>query len=805
MEKKKEEILAMENRILLEKQKLNAYLMQWDMADDLLLQEKVEDMQRSLDSLQKEFLLFKGRMEEKEAVNEGKEENHLAAAPSEKGGLDAGKYGIDIQKLEEPWGGHQEPGKGEIANSEKESGGLEKREPARMHVESTEPDIQKPADGKRDIEKTIGKSLMGVIASSFIFISIILFAVMLLPSMSDGFKIATMFLGSAIFTLAGMWNLKRERYHTFFLILSGCGIGAFYVSLLVTRFYFQAIDMIPFLALVLVWTVLVCILGRKKCQAFAWVGQSGNLISVIFCSGYLSCDGEYSLFFLLLGFYIAASMLYTLLYFDKTFIKNILNFGFSLAGVFAFLIAMQSLRTDLWEGMEDGIMAAEYHPAGVFCLQIVSVLLMLYLLVQIVLMYRTRSGENVIFFSVLKILELCALVMAAGCLADTMPSGGAWSAPVIFLLMLLALVAYEWRCRKERQGLRFFYEAASVFGMTLALLGMEILECHISIMPLVLGLLVAGYLLKNQLFLYLSLGELLVFRFVTLFEKDFPRMERAGWMLLYIGLCLILHHWIGNAHRLRIDKGLEEKKRRRSLEYRMVHSEEIHRLLVYVFFFFLFSNDIRYLIDMFAPYMDSFGRKELWNFFICIILGSVNLVISLYFQKKEYIEMPAIKRFGTLVCTAFQALCMIYAVDVLWMLEQEILHILMVLFAIALFSVNTRNLIRKYPGMLCGAYIGLKFTLLLYVILSSFDAPDVAVSIGCFLFAILCIGLGFIFHYRPIRIYGLVLSLISTVKLILVDLAYGNAGELALGFFICGILCFGISMIYHGIDKKYKE
>ena len=805
MEKKKEEILAMEDRILLEKQKLNAYLMQWDAADDRLLQEKVEDMQRSLDSLQKEFLLFKGRIEGKEAVNDGKEESSLAADPSEKDGPGVREGGIDIQKLENLEKGYPKPGKEEIPDSEKKSGGLGMGEPVCVHGETKEPDIQKPVDGKRDIEKTIGKSLMGIIASGFIFISIILFAVMLLPSMSDGFKIATMFLGSAIFTLTGMWNLRRERYHTFFLILSGCGIGAFYVSLLVTRFYFQAMDMVPFLALVLVWTVLVCILGRKKCQAFAWIGQSGNLISVIFCSGYLSCDGEYSLFFLLLGFYIAASMLYTLLYFDRTFIKNILNFSFNLAGAFVFLIAMQFLRTDLWEGMEDGIMAAKYHPAGVFCLQIVSILLMLYLLVQIVLMYRTRSGENIIFFSVLKILELCALVMAAGCLADTMPSGEAWSAPVIFLLVLLALVAYEWRCRKERQGLRFFYETASVFGMTLALLGMEILECHTSIMPLGLGLLAAGYLLKNQLFLYLSLGELLGFRFVTLFEKDFPRMERAGWTLLYIGLCLILHHWIGNAHRFRIDKGLEEKKRRRSLEYRMVYSEEIHRLLVYAFFFFLFSNDIRYIIDMFAPDMVSFERKELWNFFNCIILGSVNLVISRYFQKKEFIETPKIKKSGTLVCTAFQAFCMIYAVDVLWMLEQEILHILMVLFAIALFSVNTRNLIRKYPGMLCGAYIGLKFTILLYVILGSFDALDVAASIGCFLFAILCIGLGFIFHYRPIRIYGLVLSLVSTVKLILVDLAYGNAGELALGFFICGILCFGISMIYHGIDKKYKE
>lgn len=808
MGERKEELLAMENRILLEKQKLNAYILKWELDDDLLLQEKVKDMQKSLDSLQREFLLFKGLVEGKEALEGVKSlKNQEMEEPV---CLNAWQPGMQIQnrsseeRIEqspEKNGKGQEPeavsGRDDALRMSKleaeKKGEQEKASPSGIQEASSKKQLQ-------DLEKTIGKSLMGVIASGFIFISIIMFAIVMLPSMSDEFKIAAMFLGSAAFTIVGMLNLKREDYRAFFLTLAGCGIGAFYVSLLVTRFYFQAIGVLPFLVLVLVWTVPVCIFGRKKSRVFQWIGQCGNLISVIFCSNYTSSEGEYSLFFLLLGFYIGASMLYTLLYFEKTFVKNILNFVFNLAGAIVFLIGLSDLCPGAQEGMEAG-----YHSAAAFCGQLVSILLILYMIAQIVLMYRTRSGENVLGFSILQIFEVGVLILAAGWLGDAFAFNEKWIFLICFVILLCALAAYEWRCRKERQGLRCFYETVSVIAMNWALHNTEALEFHISIMPIVLGLLVAAYLLKNRLFLYLSLGELFFFRFVTLFEDDFSRMERMGWTMFYIVLCLLLHHFIGNADRARIDMGLEEKKRKRTPEYLMAYSEEIHRLLVYAAFFFLFSADIKHVIDALAPDMNSSSQGSLWNFLTCILLGSVNFLVSCYFQKKEYAQMPDIKRFGAVVCTCFQGLCMIFTLCIIQTMEQKVLHILLILFALALFSINTKNLIQKYPGMLCGAYIGLKFTVLVYVILSSFDASNAVISVGCFLFAILCIVAGFCFHYKPLRIYGLVLSLVSTVKLILVDLAYGSAGELALGFFICGILCFGISMIYHGIDKKYKE
>ena len=119
-----------------------------------------------------------------------------------------------------------------------------------------------------------------------------------------------------------------------------------------------------------------------------------------------------------------------------------------------------------------------------------------------------------------------------------------------------------------------------------------------------------------------------------------------------------------------------------------------------------------------------------------------------------------------------------------------------------LFMANTKNLLERHKGMWPGIYIGIKLTVLVITILSSYDTVNYVISISVFVFAIISIIIGFKFNFKSFRIYGLILSLISVAKLILVDISYDNTLGHALSFFVCGILCFVISMIYHLIDKK---
>ena len=89
--------------------------------------------------------------------------------------------------------------------------------------------------------------------------------------------------------------------------------------------------------------------------------------------------------------------------------------------------------------------------------------------------------------------------------------------------------------------------------------------------------------------------------------------------------------------------------------------------------------------------------------------------------------------------------------------------------------------------------------------MSSLNAVNYVVSITFLLLAILFILIGFIGEYKYIRIYGLVLTMISIFKLVMLDIKYENTLGNAISFFVSGVLCFAISMIYNYLDKKIGE
>ena len=90
-------------------------------------------------------------------------------------------------------------------------------------------------------------------------------------------------------------------------------------------------------------------------------------------------------------------------------------------------------------------------------------------------------------------------------------------------------------------------------------------------------------------------------------------------------------------------------------------------------------------------------------------------------------------------------------------------------------------------------------------ILGSYEAASYLVSISLLLFAILSIVFGFYKDAVTFRLYGLVLSIVSVIKLIMFDIRYDSTLENAVSFFVCGLLCFVISFLYNRIDHRLKK
>ena len=98
-----------------------------------------------------------------------------------------------------------------------------------------------------------------------------------------------------------------------------------------------------------------------------------------------------------------------------------------------------------------------------------------------------------------------------------------------------------------------------------------------------------------------------------------------------------------------------------------------------------------------------------------------------------------------------------------------------------------------------------KLTAWLFVLFCGFSLPKVLLSVGLLVLAVLLILFGFWKSRKPVRIYGLILVLVSICKLILLDISYGKLELRAFSFLICGVICFGISFLYNRMDKNNSK
>ena len=75
-------------------------------------------------------------------------------------------------------------------------------------------------------------------------------------------------------------------------------------------------------------------------------------------------------------------------------------------------------------------------------------------------------------------------------------------------------------------------------------------------------------------------------------------------------------------------------------------------------------------------------------------------------------------------------------------------------------------------------------------------------SVCCMICALVCAIIGFRFEIGGLRLYGLILTLVCVVKLVMIDITGLNGFEHALAFVAGGLVCFGISALYHYAVKR---
>lgn len=96
-------------------------------------------------------------------------------------------------------------------------------------------------------------------------------------------------------------------------------------------------------------------------------------------------------------------------------------------------------------------------------------------------------------------------------------------------------------------------------------------------------------------------------------------------------------------------------------------------------------------------------------------------------------------------------------------------------------------------------------TLVPFLLCYAWNTSGIIADVVAIVIATTYIILGFKFTYKLPRIYGLVVIIIMIFKMIMLDYNHSSSVGYAIGFFVSGVICLAISLIYNVIDKKMVE
>lgn len=725
MNERLEKLIIFEKRLLADRKQMLELLEETHMSgenDSKLVEYKLDCFQKELVYLSKQTTLLKEEL----LAQEKKEEVPVEPA-------------VDTEKVVVPESVVPEP--------------IVKTEPVKPQIEKP---VQPAAETKQESkwasfansagwEKTIGKSLMGIFASVLIFISLILFATLLLPYFNDTAKMITTYVVSTAFLGLGLWKMKKDSQNKFYIALTGCGMGALYISLLLSNMYFKVLGDIPLYVLIAIWGIGVVVFSKERSKIFQVIGELGITIAMLFGCALCLDEGDVVKFIVLILFYIISFGVFYVVHYQEEFADNLMQQVFNVINLSFIGIACLGFSGEAITRMEVWM-------------------LFVLVLASLASCFWHKTEKESFSFCIFGMIYLMMAYVILACFCSHR-----WIFGILaYLSAILFMVLFQWKKTEEQEGkyiVQWILYVVAIIGVCCWENGFA----YGAVPLLILPALAAGFWTKNILFRY---AGLLVGAGYLFLVSDMNEYVHYLLCLVVIAAAHVLLYWRKDCYQCGYKVCVYLLTMATLLQseptlHKIIDNYDYESIIIFIFViaYNLFAMKSSFSLNFKTGEQESTVIYSLMNLFL-MITGLVAI------DEGD----------GVSLC-----------------------HVLWIIVTLITFLVNSKNYLDKRDNMAAGVYVGVKFVIFMIVVLNSFDAVNYVISISCLLFAIVSIIIGFMGDYKALRMFGLVLSMISIFKLIMIDISYQNTLGNALSFFGSGILCFVISLIYNYIDKKVKE
>lgn len=614
----------------------------------------------------------------------------------------------------------------------------------------------KAADNNSEsAESVLGKKVMAVAASILIFLSLILFATVIIPKLSDQAKFILMLLVSIGITVFGLAKWFKDKESVLFLSIGACGVGAVYISIFLCNLYFKMIGDVALFALLLVWSFGVLLLSKYKKLVFMIIGSAGVTISVFVGCQVCLDNSDLDKFIILLIYSIIGVISYLLLC-KKDNTIYVVNNTFAFCCISMLTVCLNKLKTyNLFIGVDSSIIISAV------ILSVCSIGLIIY----------NRLITNKTNCNWMGLFGISINYCLIWCLKTLIIESDIYHI-IIIIVSIIMIVAIELHIRvflKMPKSIPdIIWIVLLYLFITIYMLIQNTINPGIGIAVLSLAMYSYGFIVND--ILYKTLG-LIAYAFVLTQLNDKP--------VVLLITCIVL---------FALENALM-----------FIKKDQYNNVIKYVLYILFLTGISEFLFLMVVN--NRLGIQTACTVLV-VVLGLLNLIAQKTYYSKNW-ETFEEEKYSELIHYIVNTILMLVSLFVISYNANELEHWIAILIGILLFTVNSKKLIMKNDPYV-SLYVGFKSTVLFVVILVSFKATGTLLSILVFLLAIAFIVLGFVLKNKGLRIYGLIVSLVCVVKLSLVDITYQNTIGHAISFFICGVLCFSISAIYSYVEKKYK-
>ena len=654
------------------------------------------------------------------------------------------------------------------------------RQNTQSRVQPRRPMPPKPVKPKRDLEKALGKNVMGVMASVLIFVALILFAIVALPSMTDTIKMFAMFVISGGITGIGVMLMRKDQSNAFNASIAGCGIGAVFISLMTTRMYFNAINDYVLYITLLIWAAAVAFFSKDKNKVFVVIAEVG--ISVATLIGLAGLFGEDAAAGLKANMLIAFAMLseIAIYYFNSTDeMDNDI-----------FMHLPHAIRTFAMTVMF--IILSDYDN-----LKNVPVMMVVFIGIGLYLLTRTDGdkGKNLLLTT-----YVLPITLVVNDYAVALCNGAENVEPYIVLIgvaIIFHIFTYFYNKYKVAVGASHIaIVACSIYFMSEVSCA-DSLEVMTILLPSALVLLpitLMAHYHKEDYWKWLSAG--LPLFFVVLWN-DVGGLTQGQ---ILVGFVIALIYTLTNFHIL--DDIKDDILRiclyiASMITFPLIFGDIIDCLIVEGMVAEAIIENIYFtcayvplvLVYLWVDKTDCITREKDITVLQNIIMGILILVGSIYLHDGAYLwiyeEDPIAYR----------------AAEVAWNVSSWIIGLTL----IGLNALRTVPMLNKGKGY--GIGVSAAYVVSLWSIITRISDVNYIVSITMLLLAIGMIVMGFKISLdkgvgnKEMRLFGLVLSMVVTVKLLMMDIEHNNLLETSGYLLLAGVLCFAISFAYNRLDK----